>query len=94
METYKFEIDRKLTIWCKEFHEIKATNYDEARRMMIRNFRQDASDNTFTWQELQDETINNLYVDGNGGWPTAVLLDADGNELADNTIMDSITIKN
>jgi hypothetical protein len=94
METYEFKIDRKLTIWCKEFHEIKATNYDEARRMMIHNFRQGASDNTFTWQELQDETINDMYVDGNGGWPTAVLLDADGNELADNTIMDSITIKN
>ena len=53
---------------------------------MRENFRLGTTEKTFTMQDVQHETLNDLGIKENKGWPTAELVDIFGNKLADNTI--------
>ena len=86
MAKFDFNIDRKCTIWVKEYHQIEAEDYSEARKIMMENFRLNATDNTFTMQEIQHDTLEDLSVADNDGWPTAELINPEGDTIADNTI--------
>jgi hypothetical protein len=86
MEKFEFHIDRKCTIWVREYHQFEAENYEQAERIIIENFRLSATDNTFTMQDVQHETLEDMAIEENGGWPTAELYNIIGHKLADNTI--------
>jgi hypothetical protein len=86
MEKFEFHIDRKCTIWVREYHQFEAENYEQAERIIIENFRLSATDNTFTIQDVQHETLEDMAIEENGGWPTAELYNIIGHKLADNTI--------
>jgi hypothetical protein len=86
MAKFNFYIDRKCTIWVREYHEIEAQDYLQARGIMIDNFRVSATDNTCTMQDVQHDTLDDLDVANNNGWGTAVLINPEGDEIADNTI--------
>ena len=88
MESYKFyfNIDRKCTIWVREDHYIDAETYEQAREIMLNNFSQNDTDETFICQEVQYDTLEDLSIADNDGWPTAALINHEGDEIADNTI--------
>lgn len=86
MKEFKFNIDRKCTVWVREDHGIEAETYEQARSIMIENFRLSANDNTYIGQCIQHDTLEDLSVSDNDGWPTAVLINHEGDEIADNTI--------
>jgi hypothetical protein len=86
MAKFEFHIDRKCTIWVREYHQFEAESYEQAESIIRENFRLNATDNTFTMQDVQHETLEDMAIEENGGWPTAELVDIFGNKLADNTI--------
>jgi len=86
MAKFEFHIDKKCTIWVREYHQFEAENYAEAEGIMRENFRLNTTEKTFTMQDIQHETLNDMEVKENKGWPTAELVDIFGNKLADNTI--------
>jgi hypothetical protein len=86
MAKFEFHIDRKCTIWVREYHQFEAENYEQAERIIRENFRLSATDNTFTMQDVQHDTLEDMAIEENGGWPTAELYNIIGHKLADNTI--------
>jgi hypothetical protein len=86
MDKFEFHIDRKCTIWVREYHQFEAENYEQAERIIRENFRLSATDNTFTMQDIQHDTLEDMAIEENGGWPTAELYNIIGHKLADNTI--------
>jgi len=86
MDKFEFHIDRKCTIWVREYHQFEAENYEQAESIIIENFRLSATDNTFTMQDIQHDTLEDMAIEENGGWPTAELYNIIGHKLADNTI--------
>jgi len=86
MAKFNFHIDRKCTIWVREYHEIEAEDYLQARSLMIANFRVSSTDNTYTMQDVQHDTLEDMDVKENDGWPTAELINPEGYSIADNTI--------
>jgi hypothetical protein len=86
MDKFEFHIDRKCTIWVREYHQFEAENYEQAESIIIENFRLSATDNTFTMQDIQHDTLDYMAIEENGGWPTAELYNIIGHKLADNTI--------
>jgi hypothetical protein len=86
MAKFEFHIDRKCTIWVREYHQFEAENYEQAERIIRENFRISATDNTFTMQDVQHDTLEDMAIEENGGWPTAELYNIIGHKLADNTI--------
>ena len=89
METYTFNIDKKCTIWYREYHEVKANSKEEAEKIMMQNFIDETTDETFSYQEAQYDTLEDMLPEDNFEQSTFELLDEDGNSIADN-----ITIKN
>lgn len=83
---FEFNIDKKCTVWIRELHQLDAENYEQAKELILANFRESATDNTFVCQEIQYDTLEDLYVEKNNGWPTAELLNQEGDTIADNTI--------
>jgi hypothetical protein len=89
MAKFEFHIDKKCTIWVREYHQFEAENYAQAESIITENFRLSATDNTFTMQDVQHDTLDDMAVKDNNGWPTAELIDIFGNKLADNTILNN-----
>lgn len=83
---FYFNIDRKCTIWVREDHYIDAEDYLQARSIMIEKLRKEDTDRTFYGQDIQIDTLEDLSVSDNDGWPTAVMINQEGDEIADNTI--------
>lgn len=83
---FLFNIDRKCTIWVREHHHIDAETYEQAREKMIARFRQGETDNTFYGQDFENDTLEDILITENNGWPTAELLNHEGDTIADNTI--------
>ncbi len=97
MKTYTFNIDRKCTIWYREYHEVQASSKEEAEKIMIENFTDGTTDETFSYQEALYDTLEDMFPEDNGGHSTFELVDEDGDSIADNTMIvsnNSITIKN
>lgn len=86
MKQFQFNIDRKCTIWVREEHYIEAEDYLQAREFMLKNFREDNTDKSFIGQEIQHDTLEDLSIADNDGWPTAELINHEGDTIADNTI--------
>jgi len=56
MNTYKFHIDRKCTVYFREYHEIEARSQDEANFLFKCKYEK-GDDNSFIYQEMLDDTI-------------------------------------
>lgn len=83
---FEFNIDRKCTIWVRELHSIDAETYEQAREVMLKNFRENNTDKSFIGQEIQHDTLEDLSVSENDGWQTAELINHEGDTIAENTI--------
>lgn len=83
---FDFNIDRKCTIWVRELHSIDAENYEQAMERMIETFRKKDTDETFYGQEVMIDSLEDLRVSDNDGWPTQELINHEGDTIADNTI--------
>lgn len=57
MKTYKFEVDRKVTVWYRETHMIEAETMEQAEAIMIENADNDKMDKTFVYQDMLQETM-------------------------------------
>ena len=84
MAEYKFNLDRKVTSWVREYHIIEADSLEEAKEKMIQSFHEDKCVETFDEQETLFETEEYLEPGDNGGYPTAELY-YDDEMIADNT---------
>lgn len=90
MQTFKFNIDRKCTIWAREHHEIQASTYEEAEHIMKRCFEDDDTCGTFIEQEFLYDTIQDMTIEDNFFEQTAELINEEGNAILDNTISEAI----
>lgn len=86
MNKFEFHIDRKCTIWLREYHQVEAESYEQAESIIKEKFRLNATDNTFVMQDIQHETLEDMAIEENKGWPTVELINIIGNKIADNTI--------
>ena len=73
METYRFYIDRKVTSWVREWHEVEAESLEEAKKEMVHAFHDNMCVKTFYEQESLDGTEDYLEPGENGGNATAEL---------------------
>ena len=85
MKQFDFNIDRKCKIWVRELHSIDAETYEQAVERMIETFRKKDTDETFYGQEVMIDSLEDLRVIDNNGWPTAELINHEGDTIADNT---------
>lgn len=72
MENFDFYIDRKVSIWVREFHSIEAKSLEEAKEKMIEEFDSGHGDYLCDREEFWD-TYTELTPSQNGGRPTAEL---------------------
>jgi hypothetical protein len=81
-ESFTFYIDRKVTIWIRETHEVEAETYEEAEKQMIESFKEDTEcDETFVEQETLYDTIEKLEPGDNDGSPTVELYSDERHEV-------------
>jgi hypothetical protein len=80
-QTFDFFIDRKVTIWQREFHTIKAESLDDAKAEMAARFHDNMCVDTFDEQETLFETEEYLEPGDNGGNPTAELYSEEDGQL-------------
>lgn len=73
MQTFEFHLDKKVTSWYRETHYIDADTLQEAQKIMIENFAQGDTDETFDAQDEIDDTWEELTPKDNGGEPTQEL---------------------
>jgi hypothetical protein len=85
-QTFNFFIDRKVTIWQREFHTIKAESLDDAKAEMAARFRDNMCVDTFDEQETLFETEEYLEPGDNGGNPTAELYSEEDGQLVTTNI--------
>jgi hypothetical protein len=83
---FTFYVDRKVTIWARETHTIKADNYKEAERQMIESFHDNLCSETFSEQEWLYETEEIMEPGDNGGASTIELLNEDTTECLTSNI--------
>jgi hypothetical protein len=84
-QTFDFFIDRKVSHWVREYHQIEAENLDEAKAEMAARFHDSLCVDTFDYQEALDDTEEYLEPGDNGGNPTAELYsDEDGQLVTTN----------
>ena len=84
MDTYRFFIDRKVTSWVREWHEIEAESLEAAKKEMVEAFHDNMCVETFDEQEYLEGTEDYLEPGENGGNPTAELYCA---EDGDDTLL-------
>lgn len=72
-QTFDFFIDRKITTWVREFHQIKSDNLDEAKSEMVARFHDNMCVDTFIEQEELIDCREDLEPGDNGGNATAEL---------------------
>ena len=85
MSTFDFFIDRKVTHWVREYHQIQAESLDDAKAEMAARFHDNLCVDTFDYQEALDETEEYIEPGDNGGEPTAELYsDEDGQLVTTN----------
>ena len=77
-KTYRFYIDRKITDWIREWHEVEADSLEDAKKEMIESFKDNMCAETFDYQEglNVEEYIEPGENDGNA---TAELYCDEGN---------------
>jgi hypothetical protein len=80
-ENYRFYIDRKVTIWVREWHEVEAESEEEAKKEMTEAFHDSMCADTFDEQEYLYDTEEYMEPGENGGQSTAELFYSDKDEL-------------
>jgi hypothetical protein len=73
MENFDFFIDRKVTIWNREYHTIEAKSLDEAKAKMATMFSNNMIENTFKYQDTLFDTEETMEPGDNGGNATIEL---------------------
>ncbi len=73
MEQYRFFIDRKVTSWVREWHEVEAESLVAAKKEMIGAFHDNMCVETFDEQEYLEGTEDYMEPGDNDGNPTAEL---------------------
>ena len=73
MKNYKFHIERKVTVWMREYHEFKADSLEEAKKQMIELFRKNIWYDTILDVETVYDTEQELKPSQNDGLATAEL---------------------
>jgi len=88
MEKYKFYVDKKVTVWERETHEVEAESIEDAQQKMIDSFKEDLCDSgdTFVEQETLYDTLEFINPIDNSGVSTAELYDTQMNLLIDNEV--------
>lgn len=86
MQKFDFFIDRKISLWNREYHTIKAESLDEAKAKMVTMFNNDMFDDTFDYQEALFDTQEILEPGDNSGNATAELYCADDDQLITSNI--------
>lgn len=84
METFTFYLDRKVTAWYRETHQIDAESLEDAKKQMIESFNEGYTDGTFIEQELIYDTIEDMSIKENDGWPTMELFDEEDVAIINN----------
>lgn len=72
-QDFGFYVDRKVTIWIREHHHIKANSYEAAKKEMIESFHDNLCSETFSEQEHLYDTEQLIEPGDNGGHPTIEL---------------------
>ena len=57
MPIYKFTIDKKCTVWVREFHEVEADSIKEAEEIILKD-----KESYFYYQETQYDTLEDTDV--------------------------------
>ena len=85
-EDFSFYLDKKVTVWIREHHHIKAESYEAARMEMMEAFHDNLCSETFTEQEFLYDTEDLIEPGDNGGEPTIELIsDNEAGPLTTNT---------
>jgi hypothetical protein len=85
MDNHTFYVDRKVTIWVRERHQLEAETYEEAEKQMIESFKDNSYDNTFVEQDWLYDTQEDLEPVENNGFATIEMYSEDKpNVLIDN----------
>jgi hypothetical protein len=83
MENFDFYIDRKVSIWVREFHSLEAESLEEAKEKMLEEFDNGYGDYLCDREEFWD-TYTELTPSQNGGNSTAELYFEKTNQLIKN----------
>ena len=87
-QTFNFSVDRKVSIWRKEFYEINANSYEEAVKQMKEEMNTPVyEERWFYSNEFDFETEQELTPADNEWYATVMLMDRNGNmneEIASN----------
>ena len=83
-QDYRFNVDRKVTIWIREHHHIEAESYEAACKEMIEAFHDNLCSETFSEQEILYDTEEVMGPGDNHGSYTIELIGEDGEILTDN----------
>ena len=59
---FEFKLERKVTMWVKEWHEVEAETEQEAEAIMVKNAKEGKTDETFLLQDEMHETITDTGV--------------------------------
>jgi hypothetical protein len=80
-QKFRFYIDRKISVWLREFHEVEAKSYNEAEKIIKNMFTEGNTDDTFNEQEILFDTQEDMSVGENGGQPTMELYNYETSEM-------------
>lgn len=72
-EEFEFYVDKKVTVWIREKHCIKAQTFEEAKALMVEAFHTDLCSETFETQEHLYDTEDIMEPGDNGGQATIEL---------------------
>ncbi len=59
---FKFQLERKVTMWVREWHEVEAETEQEAEAIMVNNAKKGKTDETFLFRNEMEETITDTDV--------------------------------
>lgn len=87
MQTFEFHLDKKVTSWYRETHYIEAETLEQAQKIMIDNFVDGDTDETFDSQEEIMDTWEEITPQDNNNQPTReVWCEESGFILIDNVV--------
>ena len=71
---FKFQIDRKHTVWVREDVEVKASNEEEAKRKIIDLMVSGEIDDLLNSFSMVEGSLELMNIEDNGGDPTEEIL--------------------
>jgi hypothetical protein len=85
MEQFVFYVDQKVSGWFRQVHFVDADTYEEAQKIMVDTFKDNELASTFDSQSFMYDTVTEMEVGDNGGYPTLELFDNEDVKLIDNS---------